>query len=169
MDLTELIKRHKAGESFKYIPFWGGEMSQWHKDGFSIRGEYYETAEHYMMAEKARLFNDLTSLDLIMSTKDPSTAKKIGRKVKGFNDEEWDKVKYPVVVLANICKFLQNPELGDFLRDTGDAVLVEASPYDTVWGIGMPETDADCLDPTLWKGENLLGFAIMDARSILFP
>lgn len=94
-------------------------------------------------------------------------AKKLGRLVSGFNADQWAANSRRIVTEASQHKFAQNPHLGEFLLSTGEAVIVEASPYDTVWGIGMGATDPLALDPHSWKGENLLGFCLMDARSAL--
>lgn len=142
-------------------------MSQWYRSPLFIDGVEYPTAEHYMMAEKARCFDDEEALQAVLATRNPSKAKQIGRRVRGFNDRDWDFVKYEVVVEANMHKFGNDLDLRKFLLKTGDIILVEASPYDTVWGIGMAEDDPDVHDPTLWKGQNLLGFAIMDVRDRL--
>ena len=167
MNRSTLINRHQLGEQFAYIPFFGGFMSQWYPSKLRIDGNEYLTAEQYMMAEKARCFDDYESLRKIRATKDPSKAKAFGRKVEGFNDLEWDVVKYGVVVKANMVKFGEDPELREFLLGTENHILVEASPTDVVWGIGMSEDNPDCYDPTLWRGQNLLGFAIMDVRDKL--
>lgn len=94
-------------------------------------------------------------------------AKKLGRQVSGFVAEEWEANCCRIVTEASQYKFAQNPHLKEFLLSTGDAVLAEASPYDKVWGIGMGATNPLALDPRTWKGKNLLGFCLMDARSTL--
>ena len=127
----------------------------------------YNCAEQYMMAEKARIFGDEEVRAQILATDSPETIKKLGREVKGFDSEVWNQHKFNVVVKGNLAKFSQNPPLMEFLKKTGSAVLVEASPYDKVWGIGMKEGDKDIEDAEKWFGINLLGFALMVVRDQL--
>lgn len=144
-----------------------GCLSQWQKCSFEIDGVSYSSAEQYMMAEKARTFGDDETLEKILSAKLPGKIKALGREVKGFDGKKWDSIKFKVVVRGNMAKFSQNRELLSFLLGTGDATLVEASPKDSIWGVGLKEGDRDILDPDKWKGENLLGKALMEVRSKL--
>ena len=173
--LLELLSR---GEQFKYIFFWGHRpardgsitkscFSQWWEEDFIVDEQVYKSAEHWMMAEKARLFNDFEILDLILRCESPAEAKKLGRKVRNFVPKIWDEHKFQIVVQGNLHKFGQNPDLGEFLRATGSRVLVEASPYDKIWGIGMQAKDEGIEYPGNWKGQNLLGFALMEVRDQL--
>jgi ribA/ribD-fused uncharacterized protein len=123
--------------------------------------------EQYMMAEKAKLFNDSETLNLIMDETDQKTIKDLGRMVKNFNSNIWDENKYNIVLKGNFAKFSQNNNLKEFLLSTNDSIIVEASPYDKVWGIGMKQDDKNILDVSKWKGENLLGFALMEVRDML--
>ena len=132
------------------------------EDGAGSR--WYNSAEQYMMAQKALLFRDKDTFEKIMAEYNPVKIKKLGREVKGFDSDLWGKVKYDVILAGNYLKFTQNRALGLYLLDTRDRVLVEASPYDTVYGIGMSADDKDACCPRLWKGENLLGFALMAVR-----
>jgi hypothetical protein len=91
--------------------------------------------------------------------------KKLGRLVKEYDDEVWKEHRFDVVVSGNYAKFTQNEELKKFLLSTGNRIIVEASPKDTIWGIGMDEFDEDAINPKKWKGTNLLGFALMEVRS----
>lgn len=156
--------------------FWGHTVkeeitkacfSQWFPAEFQENGIKYKTAEHYMMAGKARLFSDQKILEQIIQSETPNMVKKLGRKVKNFDPNFWDEHKYEIVKQGNLLKFSQNEELKEFLLSTEDKILVEASPYDTIWGIGMLETDPRATDPLQWNGENLLGFALMDVRDEL--
>lgn len=171
----QLISLHHQSE-LDYVYFWGGPqkqpgvadkscLSQWFKSSFVIGNERYFTAEHYMMAEKARFFGDIESLKAILKVRDPSKAKSIGRKVKGYDDEAWKARRFEAVVEGNRYKFGQNDLLKRYLLSTGDTVLVEASPVDLIWGIGMAEADARIKQPELWPGQNLLGFALMQVRA----
>ncbi|GAA4636501.1 hypothetical protein GCM10023196_086510 [Actinoallomurus vinaceus] len=127
----------------------------------------YATAEHFMMAGKARLFGDAEAEKRVLADDDPGKAKGAGRKVRGFDEETWAAHRYGLVVAANEGKFGQQPALRDFLLGTGDRVLVEASPYDTVWGIGLSASQPEAARPSQWRGLNLLGFALMDVRAAL--
>lgn len=119
------------------------------------------------MASKARLFDDEETFNEIMNAKSPNEYKKLGRKVKGFDANLWDEKKMDTVVAGNKAKFVQNPDLKEFLLSTVDAILVEASPYDKIWGIGMDKETALKCNIDNWNGENLLGFALMEVRDWL--
>ena len=126
-----------------------------------------------MMFWKAFEFNDLDAAAEILNDDRPSMAKKIGRRVKNFDDARWSRVAFSYVVAGNILKFTQNSVMGRYLLSTNNSILVEASPYDEVWGIGMNELEASYVwglrgvDPSTWKGKNLLGFALMEARDAM--
>jgi ribA/ribD-fused uncharacterized protein len=139
-------------------------LSQWWPATFSVNGQTYATAEHYMMAQKAELFGDQETRAAILSSRGPSQAKSLGRRVRGFDEERWIAHRFDVAVRGNLAKFGQNPELECWLLATDDAVLVEASPVDRIWGIGLASDDAKARDPNTWHGLNLLGFALMKVR-----
>ena len=120
-----------------------------------------------MMAGKARLFGDDEVMAQIMTAEHPREYKKLGRKVRNFNQKLWDENKAKIVLEGTLAKFSQNLELKEILLNTGDAVLVEASPYDHIWGIKMCEGEPGIENPNNWRGENLLGFILMEARDIL--
>ncbi len=120
-----------------------------------------------MMAEKARLFHATDSRKEILVSTHPAEAKKMGRKVKGFNAKVWDEHKHGIVKEANLLKFSQHTPLRDFLIKTGSRILVEASPLDNIWGIGLAQDDPRAKNPHQWEGENLLGFALMEVRDQL--
>jgi len=175
--LHDLQRRQADGEHLRYLCFWGHRpprtgvsascFSQWYDAGFSIDGVHYRTAEHYMMAGKARLFGDTKILDQILASATPEGAKALGRRIEGFDDAKWAQARYALVVEGNRAKFSQNAALGDFLRATADQVLVEASPVDFIWGIGLAKDHADAHNPARWRGLNLLGFALMDVRDTM--
>ena len=143
-------------------------FSQWWENSpFVIDNITYLTAEHYMMAAKARLFNDTASLQKVLNCSHPSEAKKIGRQVKNFDPLVWEKNKFNFVVEGNTAKFTQHEDIKLFLKQTQNKILVEASPYDKIWGIGMNEETARKSQPKFWNGENLLGFALMEVRDKL--
>lgn len=120
-----------------------------------------------MMAGKARLFGDEESVPGILAARTPAEAKKRGRLVRGFDDAAWTAARFELVVDGNVAKFGQDPALRDYLLGTRDRVLVEASPVDRVWGIGLAADDERAADPARWRGLNLLGFALMEARERL--
>lgn len=174
----DLLRATRSGLRPRYLFFWGhkplpnGEIgkscfSQWWPARFSVEGVSYPTAEHFMMAEKARLFGDENSRAQILSAGSPKAAKQLGRQVKYFNEEVWGGARFRLVVAGNLAKFGQNRELGEYLIGTGDKVLVEASPVDRIWGIGLAVDDERAMNPEQWRGLNLLGFALMEVRQRL--
>jgi ribA/ribD-fused uncharacterized protein len=162
-----LVDAIESGESFDYELFYGGHCSQWARSPILIDGVHYPTAEHYMMVQKALTFDDTKALSIILDTDSPFVAKMAGRSVKNYDDTVWAAVRYEHVLIANRAKFTQNEEFFQYLINTENKVLVEASPTDTIWGIGLPESSEDCLDPRKWRGENLLGFVCMQVRDEL--
>ena len=142
-------------------------LSQWYDCSFEIDGILYSTAEQYMMSQKALLFNDNETNLKIMGSKTPKKYKQLGRQVKNFSPKLWDEKKFDIVVKGNLAKFSQNENLKQFLLNTKNKILVEASPYDKIWGIGMAQDDKDIYNQDKWKGENLLGKALMKVREII--
>lgn len=176
--ISQLIQRIHESERLKYVLFWGHQpkkdgsigktgFSQWFESPFSLNGFSYATAEHYMMAEKARLFDDQDALNQIIASKTPALAKKLGRGIRGFDETRWNERRFDAVVEGNLAKFSQHASLKEFLLNTGDRILVEASPVDGIWGVGMAEDHPDIGNPALWQGLNLLGFALMNVRQQL--
>jgi ribA/ribD-fused uncharacterized protein len=91
-----------------------------------------------MMYLKALLFNDNDVANEILDAgEDPKKVKALGRLVKGFNQATWDARKFGIVVQANREKFRQNATLRGRLIETGERELVEASPMDKIWGLGL--------------------------------
>ncbi len=158
----------------EYVFFWGHRQSgssigkscfsQWFPASFIVDSVQYKSAEHFMMAEKAKLFGDLDSYQKIINAATPDEAKSLGRKVKGFVSDIWDENRFDIVVKGNLAKFSQNEPLKNYLLSTGSKILVEASPVDNIWGIGLAEADERVKSPALWQGLNLLGFALMKTR-----
>ena len=110
------------------------------------------------------MFEDEETARKILESDDPQKIKKLGRQVRNFDDQTWNEIKYSLVLNGNYNKFTHSDELRRFLLSTGDSVLVEASPYDCIWGIGLGADSDDAQDPRKWRGENLLGFALMEVR-----
>ncbi len=164
-----------AGSQPRYLFFWGhrpppgggvgpGCLSQWWPVPFTVDGATYPSAEHYMMAGKARLFGDAAAAMRIRGAADPAEAKALGRAVAGFDAGEWTRHRFDIVVAGNLAKFGQHDDLRQYLLDTGDQVLVEAAPNDRVWGIGVTADDERAAAVERWPGLNLLGFALMEVR-----
>ena len=140
-DVKALREAVRQGEQPKFLFFWGHQprrdetigktcFSQWFAAGFMLEDVHYPTAEHYMMAEKARLFGDEATLSKILEAPHPGAVKKFGRQVRNFDDATWRQARYDIVVKGNTAKFSQNEPLRSFLLNTGQRVLVEASPVD---------------------------------------
>lgn len=176
-DIIALKKRCRE-EDFQYCYFWkcseepGGALgpgcfSQWWPAPFKIGDTEYPTAEHFMMYSKASLFGDDEIAQQIMSTDSCREVKALGRKVRGFDSELWREHRFAVVLRANLAKFSQNEELKNYIFSVGDVIIAEASPTDTIWGIGLTEEEAKKVTPNEWQGMNLLGFALMRTRSLL--
>lgn len=163
-----------AGYDGQFVPFWkpnadvvGPESCcQWQPTPFHWFGSY-RCAEQYLMAEKARVFGDDAKLAQIMDSDDPGHMRKLGRQVRNFDAGTWDAVKYSIVLTANYAKFTQHPQLREYLLSTTGSVLVEASPLDTVWGIGFSQSSVKAYEPEQWRGQNLLGFALMEVRDAI--
>lgn len=161
--VEELIKSRRPVE---FTFFYGGTFSQWKCCSFVEDGIKFNCAEQYMMYHKAKLFGDDRIAKQILELSNPKEQKKLGRLVKNFDEKIWDKHKYEIVKNGNILKFSQNPNLKKELLSTRTSILVEASPYDRVWGIGIGEMDPSRHNPKNWKGENLLGFALTEVREM---
>ena len=173
-----LQQEFAAGRKRELCLFWGHQLSedgqltksclsQWWMEDFYTTADSYLCMEQYMMAAKAELFGDKEIRDQILKCSDQKQIKALGRKVRGFEQKVWDKFKYAIVLLGNWHKFSQNRELREFLLSTGDSVLVEASPYDAIWGIRLAASSPEAQDPMKWRGQNLLGFALMEVRDEL--
>jgi ribA/ribD-fused uncharacterized protein len=162
----------------KFLFFWGHQkskdgsitktcFSQWWESPFTVNGVVYKTSEHWMMAKKAELFGDKEMVAKIVAAKSPAEAKDLGRQVKNFNESIWNEKRFEIVVEGNFHKFSQNEELKAFLVDTKKRILVEASPVDKIWGIGLTAESDKAENPLQWNGLNLLGFALMEVRDLL--
>ncbi|MEU6282393.1 NADAR family protein [Streptomyces sp. NPDC047028] len=186
-----LVREVRAGARVKYLHFWGHRplpdgrigascLSQWWPAPFEVAGVRYATAEHWMMAEKARLFGDAEAERRVLAAGHPAQAKKAGRLVRGFDEAIWERERFRIVAEGSVHKFGADDALRAFLLGTGERsemgvppaegwgrVLVEASPVDRVWGIGLAASDDAASDPARWRGSNLLGFALMEARERL--
>jgi ribA/ribD-fused uncharacterized protein len=178
LNVWNLRRAVADGRTFRYRFFWGhtlrgdGQLSdavfsQFWRCRFEVNGQAYSSAEQFMMAEKARTFGDGETREKILCTHEPPECKALGRKVRPFDSKVWDETRIDVVVRGNVAKFGQERALRDYLLSTGDDILVEASPRDTIWGIGLGRDSERAQDPRTWRGRNLLGFALVRVRSIL--
>jgi len=151
------------------ILFKGGVLSQWTGSEFTDddTGLTFYSAEQYMMYGKAVLFEDAESARQIIATKNPSRAKQLGRRVKGFRQPKWDTAKEAIVYRGNYLKFTQNNWMKQHLLGTGDRLLAEANPRDSIWGIGLSRENPKSRDPSQWPGKNLLGKILMRVRADL--
>ncbi|WP_405456855.1 NADAR family protein [Streptomyces sp. NBC_00101] len=176
--MDELVARTDRGERVEYLHFWGHRplpdgsvgascLSQWWPSPFTVDGVTYPSAEHWMMAGKARLFGDAEAERAALGAGSPAAAKKAGRLVRDFDETVWVRERFGLVVAGSVHKFGQDPRLRAYLLATGTRVLVEASPLDRIWGIGLAKDDERAADPRRWRGLNLLGFALMEARERL--
>jgi ribA/ribD-fused uncharacterized protein len=177
-NLDELRALVASGKRPRFVFFWGHKpkrsgslgaecFSQWYAAPFEEDGVRYPTSEHYMMAEKARLFGDDERLQGILSAGSPGAAKALGREVRGFRDDVWCRERFGIVMRANLAKFSQSADLRDCLLATRARVLAEASPRDRIWGIGLDAKDPRAENPLQWRGLNLLGFALGVVRERL--
>ena len=172
-----LIDIVKTGTQLKYITFW---FSQWYQGKpFSVNGRSYLSAEQYMMSEKALLFKDLYHYGLIMEEPSPKKCKDLGRLVSGFESTTWDNALREIIFHGNLGKFQSDIVLVNALLETENAVLIEASPYDGIYGAGLTESDLLNSDGSLkvqpenWKNPkngtqatNHLGFVLMGIRDL---
>lgn len=173
--VADVEKALAAGEPVRFLFFWGhqgtpsgkGCLSQWFPSPFTENEHTFATAEHYMMWRKAILFDDQRTAARILTADHPKQAKDLGRQVRNFDPAAWDAHRFDIVVDGNTLKFTQHDEMRAYLRGTGDHVLVEASPLDRVWGIGLQWDDPRTGDPAQWRGLNLLGFALGAVRDVL--
>ena len=177
-NVEELRRRIASGWRADYALFFapdperpgvlGNEcLSQWYPSEMQLDGVRLPTAEHYMMWRKARLFGDGEVEQRLLADDSPAVAKQLGRGVRNFRSEAWDRVRFEVVLQGSLAKFEQNETLRRYLLDTGDRVLAEASAVDNIWGIGFDAADPQARNPLLWTGQSLLGFALMQARDQL--
>lgn len=169
---------YQSGKELKFIFFWKPQpsldgtitescLSQWWQSDFEVDGQKYTYMEQFMMACKARLFHDDTVYAEILQSQSPKQMLALGRKVKGFKQRVWDTHKFSIIYYGNFMKFSQNEDLKKFLLSTKNHVIVEASPCDGIWGIKMAASEEEVDNPTKWRGQNLLGCALMQVRDTL--
>lgn len=174
--IESMKKEINKGKKREIIFFWGHTkgstignkcFSQWYLQDFYVGHIKYSCMEQYMMSKKALLFGDKEINEKIMASSKQGEIKALGRKIRGFKEDIWSQFKLPIILTGNYYKFSQLENFRKFLMGTGDAMLVEASPYDRIWGIGMSAEEAEKCGIDKWKGQNLLGFALMEVRDEL--
>lgn len=194
-EMLEKVKLdYKENKPQEFIGFWNGGLSDTEEEGtFSnfqralftvdvggyfklraVKNVKFTSSEQYFMFLKAYHFNDHEMMEkMVEKGHEPYHYKMLGRQVKNYKDDEWDKVRYGYMLDALRAKYRQNKDLQKIILDTGDAILVEASPFDKIWGVGLAKSTKngkelhDWKNPLKWRGDNLLGFALMDIREEL--
>jgi len=154
-------------EKFTFFFRTASPFSQWHPCQFTIDDVVFTSAEQYMMYKKAELFGDENRMTAILATDQPRDQKKLGRAVTPFDAEKWNEASYQVVYDASKAKFSQNEELLGQLLSTKGTTLVEASPFDTIWGIGLSEKNPKAQNRNTWRGQNRLGEILTKVREEL--
>ncbi|MGN0978144.1 MAG: NADAR domain-containing protein [Faecousia sp.] len=144
-----------------------GFLSSWYPCGFTLEGKRYCCPEQYVLEQKALLSGDMQTAGRILSAKDCRELQMFENTGNNVDPRTWDGFRQIVAYRASLAKFRQNPELGEKLLATGDALLAECSESDPIWGIGLALEDAAAEDPGQWQGQNLLGFALMAVRDAL--
>jgi len=151
-----------------HVYFWGDPtLSNWGPAPFMYEGHNFANSEQAFMWEKALCFEDYETANLILKSDNPRTAKELGRQVKNYDEKIWETKRFEAMFNVCMAKFSQNPDRLETLLSTGDRTLVEASPYDMIWGVGIHWTDDNILDEKNWRGQNLLGKALMEVRNYL--
>lgn len=154
-------------ETFSF--FWKGPLSQWARSDFRANGVDYTCAEQYMMHQKALLFGDTEKAQEILDAGfNPKRHKQLGREVKPFDPDKWNDIAKDIVYNGSDYKFQQNPQLMKQLELTMGTTVVEASPFDTVWGIGLGPEDPRITDRNNWRGKNWLGEVLTELRVDIF-
>ncbi len=158
-----------SGEQRGFTFFWRQQspFSQWHPCGFRVGQARFTCAEQYMMYGKAQLFGDAEMAARILEARTPKEHKALGRKVRGFEGAVWERERERIVYEGNHAKFTQNEPLRAALLATKGTLLVEASPLDRIWGVGLSEEDPRIQDPAQWRGQNLLGKVLTRLREDL--
>jgi ribA/ribD-fused uncharacterized protein len=172
-DMQSLTLAIAASASPSFLFFWlpthdrsapdKGCLSQWHEVLFTVEGRRYPTAEHFMMAHKAALFGNEAVRTQILRAPTLNQVKKLGRQVANFDEATWMRERVAIVVAGNQVKFSQHPGLRAFLLGTDNQVLVEASPLDRIWGIGLADDHPNAVRPAALERTELVGFSINES------
>lgn len=152
-----------------FVFFWGSDspFSNWYPQPFIHNGQQYNCSEQYMMYKKAILFKDIDVAEMIMEQTHPRKQKFLGRQVRGYDDAVWMASCDDIMVEGLVSKFIQDTYSLTTMLDTGRKIIVEASPYDKIWGIGLTADNPLAWDQSTWQGENRLGNVLMEARDVI--
>lgn len=142
-----------------------GFLSNWYISKFEVDGRAFSSMEQFMMYKKAICFGDEVVAELILKSDDVAYIKELGRTVSGYNENVWNGMRQLIVYDGLVAKFSQNEEFKEKLLQTGDALLAECAVHDRIWGIGLSMKDEKRFDISQWRGENLLGYALMIVRN----
>lgn len=144
-----------------------GYLSNWYLSKFTVDDIMFSSMEQYMMYRKANCFHDDKIATQILEINDVAKIKALGRLVSGYDDHYWNGLRQIIVYEGLIAKFTQNPQLLQLLKNTKNDILAECAVKDKIWGIGLSMTDPDRFNPVKWKGQNLLGYALMMVRNVV--
>ena len=158
--MREIICFHNPDEENAYL-------SNWYLSDFEVDGVRFSSMEQYMMYQKAVTFKDANTAEKIMRGSDFAKIKQYGREVSSYDDVVWNGIRQIVVYRGLLAKFSQNEELKQRLKKTGDAILAECAVNDRIWATGISMKDERRFEMDQWRGENLLGFALMQVRQPL--
>ena len=157
---TDAIFFYRVGDAY-------GAFSNWAPTPFNVDGVSFSTAEQYIMYRKCLTFGDTVTAEKLLSSDSPREQKALGREAAGYIDSVWAGIRQTVAIRGLYAKFSQDAELKRLLLGTGDAVLVECTSNDRIWACGLDRDDDDRLSADRWKGQNILGFALMEVRNML--
>lgn len=157
---TDAIFFYRVGDAY-------GAFSNWAPTPFTVDGVSFSTAEQYIMYRKCLTFGDTVTAEKLLSSDSPREQKALGREAAGYIDSVWAGIRQTVAIRGLYAKFSQDAELKRLLLGTGDAVLVECTSNDRIWACGLDRDDDDRLSADRWKGQNILGFALMEVRNML--
>lgn len=152
----------------KYVAFWGGCFSNFFPCQFWLEGKLWTTSEKYFMWKKAVTFGDNETAEKILKLDSPREIKKLGREVKNFTPDIWDKIKEDIMYAGVNAKFTQCAECNECIKRFKEQKFVEGSPDDTIWGVGIHYRDENVFDESKWRGENLLGKILNRVRDEIF-
>ncbi len=165
----EYVKENSEMREGNFVFFFGKScpFSNFHPASFSLDGNRFNCAEQFIQLSKARLFKDEKTADLILKSKHPEEQKQLGRQVVNFDPQIWKEAAKKLIVRGLAQKFDENPDLRQYLKDTGDKQLVECSAYDTLFGIGMNLQNKLKNDSQKWEGQNIQGEMLQEIRGQL--
>ena len=160
-------KEYSVELTDKFAFFLKGELSNWHYSPFVVGTTGFRTTEQFFCFQKAVVFGDMHTAEMILASEHPKEAKNLGSKVKGFNQEIWDQLKFGIMWSANYHKFNYHAELQEILMATKDRLIVECNPYDKIWSCGLSMSDKNIEKQDKWTGKNLLGLCLTNVRESL--